>query len=141
MCKLEIQIGKLTLANPILTASGTFGYGEEFSNFIDLNRLGGIVTKAVTYEPRIGNPSPRIAETPCGMLNSIGLTNSGVKKFIEEKLPFLNSLKTSVIVNVAGKTIDEFIGCHWRIRCDEQGMLLFFASLAGRVSFDQVACD
>ncbi len=105
---LSVKIGGLKFANPILTASGTFGSGEEFSHFFDLNHLGGIVSKAVTPEPRIGNPSPRIAETPCGMLNSIGLTNAGVKQFVKEKLPFLQSLETKVIVNVAGKTIDDF---------------------------------
>jgi len=105
---LSVKIGNLKFANPILTASGTFGSGEEFSPIIDLNRLGGIITKAVTLEPRIGNPAPRIAETACGMLNSIGLANVGVKQFNQGKLPFINSLKTKVIVNVAGKTIDEF---------------------------------
>ncbi len=108
MNRLSVTIGQIKLANPILTASGTFGYGEEFSTLLDLNRLGGLVTKAVTLEPRPGNPFPRIAETACGMLNSIGLANVGVKNFIKDKLPFLKSLTTSVIVNVAGKTIDEF---------------------------------
>jgi dihydroorotate dehydrogenase (NAD+) catalytic subunit len=106
--RLAVTIGNLELKNPILTASGTFGYGEEFSTFIDLNRLGGIVTKAVSFEPRAGNPLPRIAETAYGMLNSIGLANVGVKNFIADKLPFLKKLDTRVIVNIAGKTIDEF---------------------------------
>jgi dihydroorotate dehydrogenase (NAD+) catalytic subunit len=105
---LSVKIGNLKFANPILTASGTFGSGEEFNPFINLNQLGGIVTKAVTPEPRPGNPFPRITETPCGMLNSIGLTNIGVKRYIREKLPFLQSLKTNVIINVAGKTINDF---------------------------------
>lgn len=109
MNNLSVNIGRLELANPILTASGTFGYGQEFSSIIDLNALGGLVTKAVSFEPRIGNPAPRIAETPAGMLNSIGLANVGVHKFIEEKLPFLQSLQSAVIVNVAGKTIEEFV--------------------------------
>lgn len=108
MNRLAVKIGNLDLKNPVLTASGTFGYGEEFSTLIDLNRLGGIVTKAVSYEPRAGNPLPRIAETACGMLNSIGLANVGVKKFIADKMPFLKTLNTTVIVNVAGRTIDEF---------------------------------
>jgi len=98
----------LTLNNPVLTASGTFGYGDEFSSLINLNRLGGLVTKAVSLEPRPGNPFPRIAETSCGMLNSIGLANVGVKNFINEKLPSLKLLKTVVIVNIAGKTVDDF---------------------------------
>lgn len=108
MNRLAVKIGRLKLTNPILTASGTFGYGEEFSDLIDLNQLGGLVTKAVSYEPRAGNPLPRIAETSSGMLNSIGLANVGVKNFIAEKLPFLKTLTTQVIVNVAGKTIEEF---------------------------------
>ncbi|HDP98843.1 MAG TPA: dihydroorotate dehydrogenase [bacterium] len=108
MVDLSVKLGNLVLSNPILTASGTFGSGEEFAGFIDLNKLGGIVTKAVTREPRIGNPYPRIAETLAGMLNSIGLANPGVEKFITQKLPFLHSLKTKVIVNVAAKTIDDF---------------------------------
>jgi len=106
--RLSVQIGQLTLNNPILTASGTFGYGEEFSSLLDINRLGGLVTKAVSLEPRSGNPFPRIAETACGMLNSIGLANVGVKNFIKHKLPFLKTLTTAVIVNVAGKTGDDF---------------------------------
>lgn len=108
MSKLTVQIGQLSLNNPILTASGTFGYGEEFSSLLDLNRLGGLVTKAVSLEPRPGNPFPRIAETACGMLNSIGLANVGVKKFIRDKLPFLKTLTTAVIVNIAGKTTTDF---------------------------------
>ncbi len=109
MNKLSVDIGRLKLANPILTASGTFGYGQEFSSIIDLNELGGLVTKAVSLEPRTGNPIPRIAETPAGMLNSIGLANVGVQNFIKEKLPFLRTLKSAVLVNVAGKTIEEFV--------------------------------
>ncbi|MCD4665504.1 MAG: dihydroorotate dehydrogenase, partial [Bacteroidales bacterium] len=108
MIDLSVTIGKLKFANPILTASGTFGSGEEFAPLMNLNRLGGLVTKAVTLEPRAGNPAPRIAETACGMLNSIGLANVGVKEFVKEKLPFLHSLKTRIIINVAGRTVDEF---------------------------------
>jgi len=104
----SVKLGQLTLKNPILTASGTFGYGEEFASVMDLNRLGGLVTKAVSLEPRPGNPYPRIAETASGMLNSIGLANAGVKKFISDKLPFLKTLSTAVIVNVVGKTVDDF---------------------------------
>ena len=108
MSNLSVKIGQLELNNPILTASGTFGYGEEFASLLDLNRLGGLVTKAVSLEPRPGNPFPRIAETASGMLNSIGLANVGVKDFIKAKLPFLKTLRTAVIVNVAGKTVDDF---------------------------------
>lgn len=108
MINLSVKLGPLKLKNPILTASGTFGYGAEFSPFLDLNRLGGLVTKAITELPRPGNPPPRIVETAAGMLNSIGLANVGVQEFIQEKLPFLKALQTAVIVNVAGKTIAEF---------------------------------
>lgn len=108
MNRLSVKIGQLRLNNPVLTASGTFGYGEEFASLLDLNRLGGLVTKAVSLEPRSGNPVPRIAETASGLLNSIGLANVGVKNFIKDKLPFLKKLKAAVIVNVVGKTIDDF---------------------------------
>ncbi len=108
MSNLSVKIGELILNNPILTASGTFGYGEEYASVLDLNRLGGMVTKAISLEPRPGNPFPRIAETSCGMLNSIGLTNVGVKTFIKDKLPFLKKLTTAVVVNIAGKTVEEF---------------------------------
>ncbi len=105
---LTVKIGNITLKNPVTVASGTFGYGEEYSELIDLNKLGGIFTKAVTFEPRIGNNSPRIVETEHGMLNAIGLANVGVKTFIKEKLPLLNSLDTAFFVNVAGSTEKEY---------------------------------
>jgi dihydroorotate dehydrogenase (NAD+) catalytic subunit len=105
---LTTKLGPLTLKNPVLVSSGTFGTGIEYQDFFDLNLLGGLVTKAVTLEPRAGNPPPRIVETPSGILNSIGLENVGLKRFIEEKLPFLQSLETAVIVNVAGTTVDEY---------------------------------
>ncbi len=108
MTDLSVRIGPLTLKNPVLTASGTFGYGTEFAELFDAAKLGGIVTKTVTLEPREGNPMPRIAETPAGMLNSIGLANVGVKRFLSEKLPRLESLDTRVIVNVAGNTVEEY---------------------------------
>ncbi len=109
MTDLSVRIGALQLANPVLTASGTFGYGSEFADFIDMNRLGGIITKTVTIEARPGNPAPRICETPAGMLNSIGLPNLGVARFLEEKWPFLATLNTAVIVNVAGRSMDDFV--------------------------------
>ena len=105
---LSVTLGKLQLNNPILTASGTFGYAKEFDDFIDLNRLGGIVTKSITPKPRIGNLPHRIVEVPGGMLNSIGLANVGVDRFIVEKIPFLKSLKCKNIVNIAGESIDEY---------------------------------
>ncbi|MFN3135186.1 MAG: dihydroorotate dehydrogenase [Candidatus Kryptonium sp.] len=106
--KTEVEIGKLKLKNPVLVASGTFGYGDELIGTIDVNKLGGIVTKSLTLKPKIGNPPPRIAETPCGMLNSIGLANIGVDKFISEKLPILKNLDTAIIVNIAAKRIEDY---------------------------------
>src|SRR3990167_7459963 len=88
---LSVSVGKLRLKNPVLVASGTFGYAQEFEKLIDLRKLGGIVTKTLTLKPRLGNPPPRIVETPSGMLNAIGLQNVGVSKFVDEKLPFLAS--------------------------------------------------
>ncbi|MDZ7721726.1 MAG: hypothetical protein U5R06_02590 [candidate division KSB1 bacterium] len=111
MTDLSVRIGPLQLSNPVLTASGTFGYAEEFKEFMDLNELGGIVTKTVTPDARPGNPPRRIVEYSAGMLNSIGLPNDGVERFISEKMPFLQQLKTPVIVNIAGKTEDGFVRC------------------------------
>jgi dihydroorotate dehydrogenase (NAD+) catalytic subunit len=93
----------------VLVASGTFGYARECENLMNLNRLGGIITKAITLHPRPGNPPPRIAETPAGLLNSIGLANVGVEAFITEKLPFLRTLDTAILVNVAGSTLEEYL--------------------------------
>jgi dihydroorotate dehydrogenase (NAD+) catalytic subunit len=105
---LSVRIGKVKFSNPVLVASGTFGYGEEYGSIVDLNKLGGIITKSVTLNPREGNPPPRTCETPSGMLNAIGLTNLGVKRFIREKLPFLRKLRTRIVVNVAGSTVEEY---------------------------------
>ncbi|MBU2622977.1 MAG: dihydroorotate dehydrogenase [Proteobacteria bacterium] len=112
---LRVNIGGLSLKNPVMTASGTFGYGEEFKPFIDLNRLGAIIVKGLSLEPSKGNKPPRIAETPCGMLNAIGLENIGIEAFIEKKLPFLKTLSTPTIVNIYGKSIDEYSGLAERI--------------------------
>ena len=107
--KLNVTIARgLTLKNPVMTASGTFGYGQEYASFVDLNQLGAIVVKGLSLKPNPGNPPPRIVETPCGMLNAIGLENVGLDVFISEKLPFLNQFDTPVIVNIYGKTIDEY---------------------------------
>jgi dihydroorotate dehydrogenase (NAD+) catalytic subunit len=106
---ITVNIAGIKFSNPVLVASGTFGYGEEYESLIDLNKLGGIVTKSITLEPREGNLPPRTFETLCGMLNAIGLANVGVEKFIKEKLPFLRSLKTKIIVNVAGSTVTEYV--------------------------------
>lgn len=108
MIDLSLNIAGLKLANPVMTASGTFGYGDEFQDFFDLNALGALITKTVTWENRPGNPPPRIVETAGGMLNAIGLPNLGVEGFIKEKWPFLQTLTTPVIVNVAGKVGDDF---------------------------------
>lgn len=105
---LSVSLNRLKLKNPILVASGTFGYAREMAAFVDFAELGGIIPKTVTPAPRPGNPPPRTVETASGMLNSIGLDNDGFDQFVAEKLPYLTSLGTSVIVNVAGKTMEEF---------------------------------
>lgn len=109
MVDLSVEIRKLKLKNPIMTASGTFGYGEEFADFIDLNRLGGIIVKGTTLHHREGNPYPRMAETPSGMLNAVGLQNKGVDYFIEHIYPRIKDLDTRVIVNVSGSCIDDYV--------------------------------
>ena len=109
MVDLSVEIGKLKLKNPIMTASGTFGYGEEFADFIDLNRLGGIIVKGTTLHHREGNTYPRMAETPSGMLNAVGLQNKGVDYFIEHIYPRIKDLDTRVIVNVSGSCIDDYV--------------------------------
>jgi len=91
-----------------MTASGTFGYGEEYASFVDLNRLGAVTVKGLSLEPRAGNPPPRLAETPCGLLNAIGLQNIGVKAFVEEKLPYLRDFSTEIIANIFGETLEEY---------------------------------
>lgn len=107
---LSVKIGRLKLKNPVMVASGTFGYAEEFQDFIDLKKLGAIVTKTITLKPRQGNPAPRTCETPAGMLNSIGLENPGIEKFIEDKLPFLKKIRVPIIVSIASeKGLNEFI--------------------------------
>lgn len=106
---LKVRLAGLEFKNPILTASGTFGYGEEFAEYIDLSRLGGIVTKSITRDPRPGHPPPRTAETASGMLNAIGLANVGVDAYVNEKLPFLRGLETRIIVNVAAFALEEYL--------------------------------
>jgi len=105
---LQVNIGKIILKNPVMTASGTFGYAGEFEQLIDLNRLGGIIVKGLSLKPAKGNPPPRIVETSCGMLNAIGLENIGIEAFIKEKLPFLKRYSTPVFVNIYGKSIEEY---------------------------------
>ena len=109
MANLNINIGKLQLKNPVMTASGTFGYGPEFSDFIDLSRIGGIFVKGTTLRDRQGNPYPRMAETPSGMLNAVGLQNKGVDYFINHILPTVKDIDTNIIVNVSGSTIIEYV--------------------------------
>lgn len=107
---LSVNIRKLRLQNPVMTASGTFGYGEEFADFIDLNRLGGIVVKGTTLAPRQGNPYPRMAETPSGMLNAVGLQNKGVDYFVNNIYPRIKHLDTAIVVNVSGASIEDYVG-------------------------------
>lgn len=108
MVNLNVNIGSLSLKNPVLTASGTFGYGIEFSDFIDLERLGGFIVKGTTLEPRQGNDYPRMAETPSGMLNAVGLQNKGVDYFIDHIYPEIRHLDSKIIVNVSGATPDDY---------------------------------
>lgn len=116
---LSVKLGRIEMKNPVMTASGTFGYGEEYNQLMDISKLGAIVTKSITLNPRIGNPSPRIAETPSGMLNSIGLQNVGVEKFVIEKLPFLRKAKIPVIVSIAGDRTAEYVEIARRLSTEE----------------------
>lgn len=109
MVDLSVKLGQLSLKNPVLTASGTFGYGEEFADFVDLNRLGGFIVKGTTLEPREGNDYPRMAETPSGMLNAVGLQNKGVDYFIEHIYPRISHYKSEIIVNVSGKCVEDYV--------------------------------
>lgn len=115
MVNTVIQIGGITLKNPVMTASGTYGYGLEYSDFIDLSKLGGIVVKGTTLNPRQGNPYPRMAETPSGMLNAVGLQNKGVEYFCSEIYPSIKDIDTHMIVNVSGSTIEDYMATAERI--------------------------
>lgn len=108
MADLSINIGKLNMANPVMTASGTFGYGLEFEDFVDLEKIGGIIVKGTTLHHREGNPYPRMAETPMGMLNAVGLQNKGVDYFVENIYPKIKDIKTNMIVNVSGSQIEDY---------------------------------
>ena len=114
---LSVKIGSLTLRNPIMLASGTVGYGNEMSEFTDLNKLGGIVTKSLSLKPRKGNPPQRIVETPAGMLNAIGLANVGVEVFLKEKIPFLKKYDVPLICNIAASTVEEYVECTRILNC------------------------
>ena len=105
---LSIKIGSLILKNPVLLASGTCGYGAELNDLLDLEQLGGIIVKGISIKPRPGNPPPRLVETPCGLLNSIGLENIGIEVFLKDKLSWLRNVKTSLIVNILGNSVEEY---------------------------------
>ena len=111
MADLSVNIGNLKLSNPVMTASGTFGYGKEFEDFVDLEKIGGIIVKGTTLHRREGNPYPRMAETPMGMLNAVGLQNKGVDYFAANIYPQLKDLNTNVLVNVSGACIDDYVAC------------------------------
>jgi dihydroorotate dehydrogenase (NAD+) catalytic subunit len=105
---MRVSIGPLHLQNPVMTASGTFGYGEEYGSLVNLHRLGAIIVKGISLRPRQGNPPPRIAETAAGMLNAIGLENVGLERFLAEKIPFLEGIETPLIVNILGDSVDDY---------------------------------
>ncbi|MBM6806208.1 dihydroorotate dehydrogenase [Bacteroides caecicola] len=108
MADLSVNIGKLNMANPVMTASGTFGYGLEFQDFVDLEKIGGIIVKGTTLHHREGNPYPRMAETPMGMLNAVGLQNKGVHYFVEHIYPTIKDIRTNMIVNVSGSQVEDY---------------------------------
>jgi len=114
-----VEFAGLTLANPVFTASGTCGYGDELADFMDANALGGFITKSITLKPRKGNAVPRIVETDAGMLNAIGLANVGLEKFIQEKLPIIEKLTVPVFVNVAGETVEEYVAVAERLSAEK----------------------
>ena len=116
---ISVDFVGLKLANPVFTASGTCGYADELSEFMDIDALGGFITKSITLKPRKGNATPRIVETDSGMLNAIGLANIGLDKFIEEKLPILEQMTAAIFVNVAGQTIDEYVAVAQRLSCEK----------------------
>ena len=105
---MRVSIGPLQMKNPVMTASGTFGYGEEYGSLVNLHRLGAIIVKGISLLPRQGNPPPRIAETAAGMLNAIGLENVGLERFLTEKLPFLEGIETPLIVNILGDSVEDY---------------------------------
>ena len=106
---LKVEIAGIKLKNPVMTASGTFGYGQEYAPFVDLNRLGAMILKGITLKPKMGNPPPRVIETPSGMLNAISLQNVGVEILIKEKLPYLKKFNTPVVINISGDTLEEYV--------------------------------
>lgn len=139
----KVLIAGVELKNPVMTASGTFGSGMEYSEFVDLNRLGGIITKGVSNVPWVGNPTPRVAETYGGMLNAIGLQNPGVDVFLERDYPFLNQFETVGVINVCGKTIEDYVEVVERMADTSIGMLEINVSCPnvkeGAIAFGQNA--
>lgn len=117
---ISVDFAGLKLANPVFTASGTCGYADELADFMDINQLGGFITKSITVKPRKGNPTPRIVETDSGMLNAIGWANVGLDKFIEEKLPVIEKLTVPVFVNIAGETVDEYVAVVERLAAEQK---------------------
>lgn len=107
--QMEVKIAGIKLKNPVMTASGTFGYGQEYAHFVDLNKLGAMILKGITLKPKMGNSPPRVIETPSGMLNAIGLQNVGVEVLIKEKLPYLKKFNTPVVINISGNIIEEYM--------------------------------
>jgi dihydroorotate dehydrogenase (NAD+) catalytic subunit len=118
---LSVDIAGIRMQNPVMTASGTFGYAREFEQYMDLNRLGALVVKTISRHPRVGNPPPRVVETPAGMLNAIGLQNVGIEAFVREKLPYLRELRPPLIVNVAGESVEDFHDLTKRLS-DQEGV-------------------
>ncbi len=121
---ISVDFAGVRLANPVFTASGTCGYADELGDFIDLNRLGGFITKSITVKPRKGNAVPRIVETDSGMLNAIGLANIGLERFVEEKIPILEKMSAAVFVNAAGATVDEYVAVVEKL-CNEKAIAGF----------------
>ena len=144
---LAVKLGRLSLANPILVASGTFGYAREMAGLVDLSRLGGILPKTITQAPRTGNPPPRTYETSGGMLNSIGLDNDGIESFIVHSLPYLAGLGTRIIVSIAGKSQQEFVEMAARLDgrpgVDALELNISCPNVTGGVDFgtDPVMCE
>ena len=136
MPDLSVNLGRLTFRNPVLVASGTFGYAREMAGLIDFAKLGGIIPKTVTHAPRAGNVPPRTVETASGMLNAIGLDNDGLEHFLAHHLPYLRTLPTAVIGNIAGKTEDEFVEMAARVHAAREGL----AGLELNLSCPNVAC-
>ena len=140
MPDLSVTLGRLALRNPVLVASGTFGYAREMAGLVDFAQLGGVIPKTVTHAPRAGNAPPRTVETACGMLNAIGLDNDGLEHFLAHHLPYLRTLPTAVIGNIAGKTEDEFVAMAARVHDAGQGLAglelnLSCPNVAGGVDF------